>query len=335
MLERKTWLQGDFILSWKKLFIACLMAGLIPYIITLAWTSSVEGNHQRSISTGKRLIRLSSPVNEEQAVMDLEDYLPGVVASQIPDVYEPEAIKAQTIIARTYLYKKMDGKSQIAEAALNTEYLTPGRMEERWGSDRFVSVLQDLETAASSTSNQVMKYEDQYIDPFFHGTSACVTRGGDADHPYLQSVPCPWDVEAKNYMQVRIWSPRELAETLKPKLAQWLITDNEQDSALEEIRPDQIQVTKTDAAGYVMEVSLNMHNQEGQIVDGEELADALGLESSCFTLSDFEGSLRAVCLGSGHGYGLCQYGAERMAQQGRSAEEILQYYYKNIVLTTE
>ena len=67
----------------------------------------------------------------------------------------------------------------------------------------------------------------------------------------------------------------------------------------------------------------------GRTYTGEELQDALGIPSPCFTLEGYEGKIRAVCRGIGHGYGLSQFGARKKAEEGWLAEDILQYFYKD------
>lgn len=88
---------------------------------------------------------------------------------------------------------------------------------------------------------------------------------------------------------------------------------------------DTIQLVSRDKAGYVKEIQIGAH-----IYTGEEIQAALGLPSAAFTLEEHEGMVRAVCKGIGHGYGLSQQGAHGMAQEGKTAEEILKYYYQNI-----
>ena len=68
---------------------------------------------------------------------------------------------------------------------------------------------------------------------------------------------------------------------------------------------------------------------------GEEVQYTLGLMSPGFTLESYEGNIRAVCQGIGHGYGLSQYGAKTKAAEGWKAEDILAYFYKNIVIISE
>ena len=92
-----------------------------------------------------------------------------------------------------------------------------------------------------------------------------------------------------------------------------------------ETLPGDVQVLKTDGAGYVEEIQIGTKSYRG-----EEVQYTLGLASPCFSVEEYDGGLRVVTKGIGHGYGLSQYGAHRKAQEGWTAEEILTYFYKNI-----
>lgn len=94
----------------RKAAAVCLLAILIPYITTLAWTGRVEGNTDRGAVSGRTILldREGSP-----APVDMEEYLIGITALQIPAEYDMEAIKAQAIIARTYLCKQMQGRTGL------------------------------------------------------------------------------------------------------------------------------------------------------------------------------------------------------------------------------
>ena len=95
----------------KKILMACILAFLFPYIITLAWTGKIEEKKDMPITlSGKRVIldRMGGETS-----MDVEEYLPGVVAKQMPADYGKEALRAQAIIARTYIYGKMNGQKEV------------------------------------------------------------------------------------------------------------------------------------------------------------------------------------------------------------------------------
>ncbi len=125
--------------------------------------------------------------------MDMEEYLPGVIARQMPVEYEPEALKAQAIIARTYICRQIEAAGEgdeIAESALDMDYLESDQLKKLWGSGRFPHYYQKLEDAVKATSGIVMTYEGRCIDPMYCRAAAGMTRMGDFTHPYLQIVDC-------------------------------------------------------------------------------------------------------------------------------------------------
>ena len=85
---------------------------------------------------------------------------------------------------------------------------------------------------------------------------------------------------------------------------------------------EQIQITATDTAGYVTELTVGNLK-----IAGETFRELLGLPSSCFSVQTLDGKIRFLCQGLGHGAGLSQTGAAAMAEEGKSAVEILQYYF--------
>lgn len=303
----------------RKAAVVCLTAILIPYIATLTWTGRVEGNTRMTARTGKTIIldRGSSGT-----FVDLEEYLIGVTAVQIPASYEKEAIKAQAVIARTYLYQQMDGNDSVPESSLDLDYLEQGQMEALWGENAYLDNYKKIRDAVQETSGQILQYNGSYIEPLFHRMSAGRTRAGDSLHPYLVPVDEPENLEGENYISVITMTREEMASKLNAM----------QDSP--GVKPEEvlesIQMIKKDEAGYVEAIQVGSKSYEGG-----EVQYAMGLPSPAYSFENYEGSIRCTTRGIGHGYGLDQYGASRKAEQGWTAEDILKYYYKNIVVVSE
>ena len=126
----------------KKIWTALLIGLLFPYITTLAvGGTAVNGNTNREESMSGRRIFLD---REQGGYRDLEEYLPGVVARQMPAEFELEALKAQAILARTYIFKQMDGKSEIPESALDLDFLEEEQLKSLWGTDKFVEYYKKI-----------------------------------------------------------------------------------------------------------------------------------------------------------------------------------------------
>lgn len=303
----------------KRIWTGCLLALLIPYVATLAWAGTIKGEEKKTETFSGKTVILD---RNSKSRMDVEEYLIGVVGRQIPADYGAEALKAQAIVARTYIYKQMGEDNQIEESALDMDYLEEKQLEQLWGSEKFITYYKNIQEAVEATQKTVLTCEGQLIDPLFHRASAGMTRMGDEHHPYLQPVESSRDVEAEEYLTMLSWEPEVFAKKISE------IPDGGQ--VLPEQIEETMQMIEKDAAGYVSQFQIGSHTYTG-----EEIQMTLGLSSPCFTLEIHEGNIRSVSKGIGHGFGLSQYGAKTMADEGKTTEEILTYYYKNIVLISE
>lgn len=260
--------------------------------------------------------------NDIQTYIELEDYLPGVIVCQISQESRKEALKCQAVIARTYIHRLMDGRSEIWEEELDLDYLSESQQNIPWDKEKTAQYLEQCRQAAAETAGVVMQYEGRDILPLFHAVSAGRTRAGDENYPYLQSVESRWDMNREDYLQAMEWELPAFAGLINgiPEAAEVTIDQ----------LPSQIQTVKKDDAGYIVQMKVGT-----KTYSGEEIQYALGLPSSCFTLEGNSEGIRAISKGVGHGYGLSQAGADAMAGEGWGYQDILNYYYKNISLISE
>ncbi len=272
-----------------------------------------EGRAERKILVERKGIR---------TYIDLEDYLPGVMVCQMDGDYEMEALKCQAVIARTYMYRLMDGREEIYEEELDMDYLGEGEGSLLGDRMKLLGKLKRCQEAAEATRGVVMKYEDRYLLPLFHGMSAGRTRTGDLDFPYLQSAESVADTERDDYMQVLELSRGTFAAAISQIPGS--------PGVMADQLPAQIQTVKKDDAGYMVEMKIGAGTYSG-----DEIWSALGLMSPCFSIEGDGDVIRVRVRGRGHGYGLSQAGADSMAKEGWGYEEILNHYYKNISLISE
>lgn len=220
--------------------------------------------------------------------MELEEYVIGVTAAQIPAGYDLEAVKAQMIAARTNLYRQIEAEGRVE----NEAYLTMTELERMGAAEKFLR-------AQRETDGQILTWEDKPILASFHACSAGSTRDGQEvfkseDYPYLVSKLCPSDENAAE------------AETTLQIDGSWA----------------QMQVTERDSAGYVLQIAL-----EDETMSGEEFRNLLGLPSANFEVSTNENGTYLTVHGVGHGLGMSQYTAQQMALTGKNYKEILGYFY--------
>jgi len=311
----------------KKILIKLLAVSIfvlfLPFILTL---SISDKRKIRSIETMDYNIYYEQ--NGIKQKLDFDRYLIGVVAANMPAAYHIEALKAQAVISRTYalyniamLSDENPQKKEFTTSELGLSYIDPDEMERYWGSDNYVTYFTKLENAIYATKDEVIVYEDDLVLPVFFGTGTGYTRNAKEawgiDIPYLVSVSSKQDVTSVNYLKITEYEPAYIIGILKQKYPS---ADIREETFFKDVT-----VKERDSIGYVTKINLG-----SLTVSGEEFAKVLGLNSNNFYIEDYEGTVRIICTGVGHGVGLSQYGANAMAEEGYKYNEILTHYYTGV-----
>lgn len=242
----------------------------------------------------------------------IEDYVKGVVPSEMNPSWSFEALKAQAIAARTYgLYKiRQNGKKDFDVVASTKDQVYKGRAGADGPGGR----------ATDETRGQVLVFQDEPILAAFFSTAAGPTEDAlniwSVDLPYLKGVECPFDMNSP-YFQWR-------TDVWLPLLEQRLREEGFPVGVIAGLSP--AYYTK---AGRVSHVRI-LHSDGELHVKGEDLRRVLGYTVLASTQFDFEVvgfQIQFTGRGAGHGVGLCQWGAKELAEKGYSAEAIVRYYY--------
>ncbi|MGM0369256.1 MAG: stage II sporulation protein D [Bacillota bacterium] len=251
---------------------------------------------------------------EDNIELELDEYLIGVVAAEMPVSFPLEALKAQAVAARTYaLKKKINGQRLTTASKFDQAWLAKEELFEKWQGNNFLKKWSKVATAVEQSEGLVMVYEDQLITAAYHSTSGGQTAsafevwGGDI--PYLSSVNSNYERESPYYNQQQIFSWSQLVQKL----------------SLSSTTNKTIEVVERSNSERVLELKIN-----GEIFSGREIREQLGLNSTKF---DFELTSKGVKFsvdGFGHGVGMSQYGAQGLAQQGYDFKEILKHYYPKV-----
>lgn len=247
---------------------------------------------------------------------ELEKKVLLITAKEISVTAEPEALRAQCVIARTNLIAAMK------EGENEPQAFTLEELQEMWGG-QFKSYYAKLEDAAADTMGQYLAYKGNCIYAAYHAVSAGETRAmaelyPEVQMPYLTNIECHGDAMAENYISVFTWSREEFMT---------LCGETFPDSELKE--PEGCSVQSRDSADYVLTVAVGKLR-----LTGEEFKTALKLPSACFSITVDEEKVRIVTKGCGHGLGLSQYTAQKMAEEGNSWQEILTQFYPGCELFT-
>ena len=257
--------------------------------------------------------------------MTLERYLTGVVRGEMPASFEMEALRAQAAAERSYVYYQLAAgrKDAHPDADFCTDhtccsaYLSETAAKEKWGGD-FAPWNTRVEQAVSDTDGQVVLYNGRPILAVFHSSSAGRTAAaGDVwsgDLPYLVSVDSPEGEETvPNYYSTVTFTAAEAKEKLLAAHPELKLSGT----------PDRwFGAAAENGSGRVETVSVG-----GTDIEGTELRRIFGLRSACFTVAADSESVTFRVTGYGHGVGMSQYGANQLAREGKTWQEILEWYY--------
>ena len=257
----------------------------------------------------------------------LEDYLVNVLAGEMPAGYETEALKAQTVAARTYIVRKMEGNGcrTRADADVCTDsrccmaYWDEKTMKERWGSE-YEAYRRKLDAAVRETEGEILCYDGEPIEALFHASSSGFTEDavavwGEA-YPYLKSVESGEKAEKTE----QVLSKKKLVEVLNAAFPKAKCTEG----GIEK----QLEIVSVSGSGRVEQVRVGKTT-----TTGKRLRELLGLRSTAFAVG-FSGENAVFTVsGYGHGVGLSQLGAQTMAKEGADYREILLHYYSGVEIT--
>ena len=297
----------------RRFLLTLLIMIMIPYVSTLAWTGQLEGVRKR----GEKVTIVER--ENKNIPIAVEEYLVHVLAAQIPAVFEPETLKAQAILARTYIYGLMEHRAEIYEEELDMDALSYEQMKALWGETDFASMFSKLQNAVRETEGLYILYDGSIIEPLFCYASAGKTRSFGESFPYLEQVESPGDLYAENYRSLPVFETKEFVQKINEIPGAVAVSEMELDSG------GGIQIVERDGSGYVKQVQIGQ-----KTYTGEEVQYALGLTSASYSFERLDGKIRVICKGIGHGYGFAQFGANEMAKAGRTYEELLKYYFQNV-----
>lgn len=244
--------------------------------------------------------------NNEQINMNLEQYVIGVIAAEMPASFEMEALKAQAVAARTFALKKLEEKEVLLTDIKDQVYIDEAKMKEKWQED-YDKYYNKIKEAVEETEGKVLKYQDKLINSYYYARSNGYTESSlnvfNEQTDYLNSKDSsfePVDIREK------IMTKEEFCSKLQ--------------ISCEEIT---IQNIEKDESERVSSLWIN-----DKLFTGIEIRKLLDLRSTDFEIA-INDEIIITTKGYGHGVGMSQYGANALAKQGYNYEEILKYYYEN------
>jgi stage II sporulation protein D len=239
-------------------------------------------------------------------LVPLETYVASSVASETPARWPAEALRAQAVVARSYALHERARRAN-----------EPFDLEGSVISQRYAvgAVPESARNAARATAGQVLVFAGQPILAAFHSSSGGATASAaevwGEDISYLHSVSSPDDAAPDYFWSYEIRLP-DLAAALR-------------EAGYAPGRVDAVSVTERSASGRVLRVRVGELELAGR--DLREILGGRALRSAKFVARNEGEQVRFLGSGSGHGVGLCQWGASELARRGRSHRQILAHYY--------
>ncbi|MCY6369811.1 stage II sporulation protein D [Clostridium ganghwense] len=270
--------------------------------------------------------------NKKIQKMNIEEYVKGVVAGEMPVNFDIEALKAQAIAARTYglaRLEKFGGEKSLnangADVNDTIEFQVFMSKDDRiklWPKKYAEQYWKKLSNAIDETKGEVLVYDNRLVmEPYYFSTSGGRTEDAvdvfSKDVPYLKSVESPGEDRAPKYKTQFTYTYNELTSILnkvypKSKLSAKTLKK-------------QIKILERSRGGSVKKIKIG-----DTYITGSKFRSILGLTSSNFTIDFSTKNVCVNCNGYGHGVGMSQWGADVMAKEGKDYKEILKHYYQGV-----
>jgi stage II sporulation protein D len=300
----------------KKEWVTILILSVI-IIIMIPWTILRWQNGEMPLEDFE--IRVKMPNGQVEKLL-LEEYLVGVVAAEMPAEFDPEALKAQAVAARTFAAKRLSQRPEpdpgydVDTTVATQAWISESQMQEKWSWLSFWRYHGRIEKAVTSTKGKVLVVSGQYIDAFYHSSTGRkpTERAEDvwsSSRPYLQNVPSG-ENDPNRYVKNYSFTPNTLYQKLGISGTAKAFTG--QDFTI-------LSQTATGRAKTIRVLSKNY--------SGAQLRTLLGLASTDMEIIIKPDEIQIKTYGNGHAVGMSQYGANDLAQSGKTFEEILEHFY--------
>ena len=310
-----------------------LLLFLLP-ALSLPASSAAEAPPQsptaQHLTDTDRQQTLTVSLQGKRTEMDMEEYLRGVLRAEMPASFEEEALKAQAVCARTYTLYRMENGPIAAHPDADScddvncckAFLSAVDAAKSWGAEAETYEAK-IRRAVAETDGQIIWYDQRPILAAFHSSSSGSTQNVEDvwSHslPYLVSVESPEGAESvPDYHSSVRFTAEEFRSRFLAAYPAAELTGNVS-SWFRSLR-------KNDA-GLTLSLTVG-----GIAVEGTALRSLLGLRSASFELETDKDGVTFLVTGYGHGVGLSQYGANELAKQGLTWQQILNWYYTGVTI---
>lgn len=297
----------------KKILLFSFLIVFIPFIIVTIFIEDEEITFNFSKNS---IVRVYDEETGVISKIPIEEYIVGVVAGEMPVDFELEALKAQSVAARSYVMvqieKNIEKDYDVVDTVTNQVYLDKDYLMSVWKED-YTSKINKIKSAVLETRGEYVSYDGKVAETLFFSTSPGVTENSEevfsSKVAYLRSVPSTYDEISPVYITNKTFSLKEFYNKLNLEY-----NDNLN-----------IEITNKTSTGRIKKIKIN--NKE---FTGGYVMSKLGLKSTFFEIIKEDDKIIIKNKGYGHGVGMSQYGAQGMAKLGYNYQDILKYYYTGI-----
>ena len=306
---------GDSMSIKKILLFSCLIV-FVPFIIVNLFIKKEEITFNY---ISNKIVRVKNDASGEIIKVPLEEYVYGVVSSEMPASFDVEALKAQAVASRTYvMYAIENSKNRdfdVYDSVNSQVYNNEDKLIEFWG-DKYEDYSNKIKKVIIDTMGEYITYNNEIIEAFFFSTSTGYTENSEEvfseQLPYLRSVESAWDENSPSFNSEVEFTKFDFYKKLGIKYSNSL---------------DVSDIKKT-KSGRIKSLKIN-----GNYFTGVDVRTKLGLRSTFFTFYEDEDKITIKTKGYGHGVGMSQYGANGYAKNGYSYSDILKHYYKGVTIS--
>lgn len=252
--------------------------------------------------------------NNEKEIIEFNEYLIGVLACEMPASFELEALKAQAIASRTYAYYLINHNKNITTDTRTQCMLNKSQMKENWQND-FDLYYNKLLTAVTQTNNVVLKYDNEIIPAYYFSMSNGYTEDSkyvfNETKDFLKQVDSHYEENNKNFIKEMTFSKENFCSLLQ-------------------IDCSYININNINRSSSNRVIDLLINDKK---FTGVEIRKKLNLRSTDFDIKIGD-DVKITTRGYGHGVGMSQYGANYIAKEGKSYEDILKHYYQGVIISS-
>lgn len=279
---------------------------------------------EEAAASGEYISVMSSSTGNVERIK-LREYVIGSVAAEMDALSHTQALRAQAVACYTYAKRVREqnektissyfSKADITDdPAAHQGYINEKQRKEKWG-EKFDEYEDKIEAAVDEVFGAYVAYDGETALTAYHAISAGKTQSAknmwNSEYPYLSSVESPGDKLSPDYITEFAFTAEEFGKLAKEcgadiegEAEEWIgeVTENED--------------------GYTSFVRIC-----GEDIEAADIRNAFSLRSMSFDVEYDGENFVFTCKGYGHGVGMSQYGADYMARQGSTWEEILAHYY--------